>query len=190
MTSAGGQTSNAEAAFTYVNQYGTVVSYADEIGEKRSVIKRYMLLRYKNWIISDVDFVNHITAVLPAWATYHFKNNDGLGPKYVFVDFLTASVHLDGASTMNWKSIIRPTKSEAILEVFVVRGGVYGETLLEVFREFVSRAAESTKEGGIKTGHRIEPYDDIQSYRSTCTGREQWERLQMVSIDHSASLFF
>jgi hypothetical protein len=51
-----------EAAFTYVNQHGAIGSYAsNDISEKYFQIRRYMLLRYTNWIISDIDFENHIT---------------------------------------------------------------------------------------------------------------------------------
>jgi hypothetical protein len=174
-----------EAAFTYVKR-GATLSYAsDDISEKYFPIRRYMLLRYINWTISDVDFENHLTAVLPPWATYHFKNhdgNDGLRLKYVFVDFKTTYAQpTTTTTTTNWKSILGPAKSEGILEVFAVRGAHYSETsdaYLEIIREFANRAAELAREGGnsIETGQKIEPYDDVQFVYSGCTSRGQWER--------------
>jgi len=161
-----------EAAFTYVNQYGAVGSYAsNDFSETYFQIRRYMLLRYTNWIISDADFENHITAIPPSWVTYHCSSGGNDGPKYVFVDFNTTFAQ---PTAVTWKSILGPARSEATLEVFAVRSGHYGETsdaYLKIIREFAIRAAELA-------GQSIEPYDDVQFVYSDCIGRGQWERSQ------------
>jgi hypothetical protein len=170
---------DAEPAFTYKNEYGTVGSYAMEVGERRDGIKRYMLLQYTNWIISDVDFENHIRTVLPPWATYFWKQDgtSGLGPKYVvFVDFKTTNVSI---ICLTWNSMFGPAKSKANLEVFAVRGRYFGESskeYLEIFREFVNRAAGLAREisNSPDTGQSIEPYDNVQGGTSRGVSRGQW----------------